>query len=956
MRNIATPQFVNSGIRSVIMKKRSLHNNADRRLTSLALSMVILLSLIVIPVTAMASGPFDFDTLYKTSYDSVEYSACKIEVGNTPITRTVTGYVWPMVTNDLGIGDSFLLQHAIEVELRPAFSVPAEPGLSTIAVLQNANGLGQFTLENVPFGEYVLYIYRPGYLVRCMPVTVSESDGPIIELAPPTNSFDNGVFRLWCGDCNGDLRIDASDAIIIVQLMNTGVNDQLYDPACDLNADGVIDGSDIAMIMQNFDMTIWHYAGVPTDDDFFTADPVAVEPADHADVTVYHHYEDIALPVQENVQLGFGDYALDELFMQGPNNGSFKVYEITDEGGNSEILAFEEGYEYTVHIYYKLITCTVTFNPNTSSPVTGLSPVSKTVYTGQTYGTLPIPSRDGYSFDGWWTRPGIGGTMVISTTIVTDTEDHTLYAHWTPAGGPRPTPASTSATLTATKTVTGAGAPGKEFSFAVYEGDTVVATSTRSGAGNITFSGINYTTAGTHTYTMRETSTDGDGWTMDKTVYTVTVRVTNNNNVLVATVEYPNNTLPAFVNTYERPSTGTATLSISKRLVSEGNIEVETSTQFTVRLFDGAMVQIGEYTLSANGAAVTIPNLSAGTSYTIKEDSATGYTAVGYMVFTDDALTGSANGPAVNLSVAGLSKDTTIEAILTNTLGTWDWSDDDPIDNIDIDNGDVPLAEFIGDHVAYIIGYPEGDVRPLQDISRAEVATVFFRLLTDEVRAMYWTQENLFPDVEMGHWYNNAVSVMFEMGIVNGYPDGTFNPNGAITRGELAAIAARFARAMGTMGANSVSFSDIAGHWAENDIMHAALIGWVNGYPDGTYRPDQPITRAECMTLVNRMLERIPKTAEDVDRVWAKQWPDNADTSVWYYIAVQEATNSHLFDYYMIQLDPDDEDYDFEDGDGNRFRYELVESLYLPYETWTEPMENRDWYALEREWSDAHAG
>ena len=246
-----------------------------------------------------------------------------------------------------------------------------------------------------------------------------------------------------------------------------------------------------------------------------------------------------------------------------------------------------------------------------------------------------------------------------------------------------------------------------------------------------------------------------------------------------------------------------------------------------------------------------------------------------------------------------------------------------------------PLAMFIPDHAAYIIGYPEGDVRPERNITRAEVATVFFRLLSDELRAENWVQQNAFPDVISTNWFNNAVSVMSRMGIVNGYPNGTFMPDGPITRGELAAIAARFARATWMMPTNDRGFSDISGHWAQNDILYAAAIGWVNGYPDGTYRPNQPITRAEFMTLVNRMLERVPETADDLLASQMKTWVDNSDTSKWYYLAVQEATNSHSPEYKSGRMVPD---------------------LAFEYERWLEMVKNRDWEQLEKAWSTAYSG
>ena len=203
----------------------------------------------------------------------------------------------------------------------------------------------------------------------------------------------------------------------------------------------------------------------------------------------------------------------------------------------------------------------------------------------------------------------------------------------------------------------------------------------------------------------------------------------------------------------------------------------------------------------------------------------------------------------------------------------------------------IPGALNGEDHVAYIIGYEDGSVRPNNNITRAEVATIFFRLLNEDVRDRYMTKENDFSDVTEGQWFNCAISTMSSMGIINGYPDGTFRPNDAITRAEFAAIAARFdKRSAGYMA----QFSDIRGHWAANEISVACENGWINGYPNGTFAPDQDITRAEAMTLVNRVLHRNPEDASDLLPGMAK-WTDNMNKSAWYYLAVQEATNSHEY-------------------------------------------------------------
>lgn len=238
------------------------------------------------------------------------------------------------------------------------------------------------------------------------------------------------------------------------------------------------------------------------------------------------------------------------------------------------------------------------------------------------------------------------------------------------------------------------------------------------------------------------------------------------------------------------------------------------------------------------------------------------------------------------------------------------------------------------DHFAYIIGYPQDyqtgeatsdksrwPVRPEDQIDREEVATIFFRLLTDDSRAEIWAKTNRYTDVSSGKWSNNAISTMSAGNIVNGYPDGTFGPDKPITRAEFAAIAARFDSSEYS-GENK--FSDVSGHWAAEYINRAAEKGWITGYPDGTFRPDQYITRAEAMTLVNRVLNRRTH-AEDMLEDMIK-WPDNPEDA-WYYEAVQEATNGH--------------------------KYEKRENPDTEYEKWTEIEDVRDWSALEKEWSEA---
>ena len=221
------------------------------------------------------------------------------------------------------------------------------------------------------------------------------------------------------------------------------------------------------------------------------------------------------------------------------------------------------------------------------------------------------------------------------------------------------------------------------------------------------------------------------------------------------------------------------------------------------------------------------------------------------------------------------------------------------------------------DHYAYLMGYPDGTVRPGGSITRAEAATIFFRLLTEESRSQFWATENRYSDVSAGQWYNNAVSTMTRAGIVNGYPDGTFRPNAPITRAEMAKIIALFAK----LEPSAERFPDTAGHWAEPYIRLAAGSGWIEGYPDSTFRPDRAITRAETVTMIDRVLERVPK---DESRLLPHEtmltFPD-CRPGQWFYIAVQEAANSHVYERAANERSGD--------------------------ERWKELRDNRDWTRLE---------
>ena len=235
---------------------------------------------------------------------------------------------------------------------------------------------------------------------------------------------------------------------------------------------------------------------------------------------------------------------------------------------------------------------------------------------------------------------------------------------------------------------------------------------------------------------------------------------------------------------------------------------------------------------------------------------------------------------------------------------------------------EIPDEDALGlntdDHFAYIVGYGNGEVRPQNNITRAEVATIFFRLLTDDVRDENLTKTNRYYDVAATSWYNTAVSTLSSMGIITGYPDGTFRPDAPITRAEMAKIISLFAK----LDKSESRFSDIAGHWAEAYIKLAAGNGWIAGYPDGTFGPQRNITRAETATMINRVLDRVPSEESHLlSRGVMQIWPD-ANPGDWFYLAMQEATNSH--------------------------DYERNAKWAAADEQWTALRETRDWKALEQ--------
>ena len=306
-----------------------------------------------------------------------------------------------------------------------------------------------------------------------------------------------------------------------------------------------------------------------------------------------------------------------------------------------------------------------------------------------------------------------------------------------------------------------------------------------------------------------------------------------------------------------------------------------------------------QYTLrfDANGGEGTMEKLT----YTHGQDQSLtkcGFTRAGYD-FLGWATAENGNVAYHDQQSLSITQDTTLYAVWKqqpnqggsggghhNSGGTQEKPDETP-----------PTTLNDTDHYAYIVGYEDGTIRPNGHITRAEAATVFFRLLTDKARDANLTDRSPYPDVSAGAWYNKAIATLSRMGILSGYEDGSFRPNATVTRAEFAAMAARFdteAKPVDT------PFTDLTGCWAADEIAKAYGKGWVNGYGDNTFRPNGPITRAEAVTLINRVLRRLPETDKDLlpDE---RTWPDNPET-FWGYLALQEASNSHLYARVMCPL------------------------------------------------------
>ena len=347
------------------------------------------------------------------------------------------------------------------------------------------------------------------------------------------------------------------------------------------------------------------------------------------------------------------------------------------------------------------------------------------------------------------------------------------------------------------------------------------------------------------------------------------------------------------------------------------------SRRYEAKYLDLVDTSNGNAWVAADGAVTVYWPLPAGTGWNtnftlLRFDGLNRETSVGHV----ENLIATCNVAPIRVENTGTHIKFTVEkAGFAPFILVWD-EYNTPITPIpEPDNSPVGLNTE--DHVAYIIGYEDGTVRPGANITRAEVATIFFRLLTDETRESYWSQSSGFTDVASGAWYNNAVSTLTRAGILDGYEDGSFRPNASITRAEFTKIAVSFFKHAG--GASSNPFNDVPDSaWYAEFVKAAAELGLIDGYEDGTFRPNAPITRAEACTIVNRTLGRAPDKDKLLPEHEMLTWPDNS-RDAWYYAQIQEATNSH--DYQWLGA----------------------------IELWTAKLAERDWDALEKEWSNAYS-
>ena len=429
--------------------------------------------------------------------------------------------------------------------------------------------------------------------------------------------------------------------------------------------------------------------------------------------------------------------------------------------------------------------------------------------------------------------------------------------------------------------------------------------------------------------------TDGNGTLDGETEFTIT----KGSNVTSVPKATPN-TGYEFKGWAINGNTGTLidTASVTKTTINENTTFTaifelagqtgEDEDSFTVTFNGGeygTLTGETEYTIGEDGKITETPTVNPNTGYefsgwyceetreTYTEDELKDLDVEGDLNFTAqyEQITNIPDVDTPTSSGGGASDDYDVDQIFATPVN--DDNDGNGEDGTTILDEDTALANLnLDDHFGYVVGYPDGTIRPNDYISREEVATIFFRLLDDESRAEFWSTTNSYSDTDPSDWSNNAVSTLEKSNIISGYTDGTFKGKNYITRAEFATIAARFDD---TPYVGEDLFSDISGHWAEEYINRAANRGWIKGYEDGTFAPDQFITRAEAFTLINAVLGRTPSDSKLSDDMIT--FIDNPQ-GTWYYAQVQEATNSH----------------NIEENTENG-------------EVWTETVPMRDWKAIE---------
>ncbi len=541
-------------------------------------------------------------------------------------------------------------------------------------------------------------------------------------------------------------------------------------------------------------------------------------------------------------------------------------------------------------------------------------------------------------FLGWNTKADGSGTMYYPSSAVPVTGNITLHAIW----GDKP------GTLVISKTVSGSASATKDYEFklTVPTGTTI---NFKLKAGETkTFT----LPAGTE-YTVTETTTG----------YTVTAKVDGTaydlkDNSVKGEITAGATTDVVFDNYQRRPyipPTPDPAKKITVTITGNTGSEVYDATEHNVKGYtwectdpsyteadfeftgtaEAKGTYVGKYDMGIKAEQFKNLNSKYEVEFVVKTDgelditkrpltitagSAEGYGPEAITCDTYKADEPAAGDKLVSVKITGKQSVPGSSANVPSDAVIQDASGKDVTANYDIKyvNGTLTMLDILNkeDHFNYVIGYPDGTVRPSAEITRAEVATIFFRLLTDDSRKEFDTKTSAFTDVDDGQWYTRAIATLAKAKIVSGDPEGTFRPNDAITRAEMATIIARFA----DLSADGKTFSDISGHWAQKYIELAAGNGWINGYTDGTFRPDKKITRAETFSMINRVLGRQTDSNDDLLPVsQMTNWSDNADTSVWYYRDMQEATNNH--------------------------KCERLESS--GYEKWTEKLPEIDWASYQ---------